>query len=232
MRLSKNSSATRVTFEGVRSSEPGAVFSPGCRRYGVAPTGAEGAPAGPVGRSSGGVCGLGSVAQADASVAAAGSGPGPGGSAGRGNHPVAGASDAFHCFTAATYARRSAVSNSAASVAPRPGLRSARSRRAAARQPVGSLGSGDIITSTTVRVPETWPATHRPRRQVLRAQPRRLSPGTHPYKATGPRPRASSSTRSCSGVPARSGNVPQWIGTTASTPRSSTARAASRGPIV
>ena len=42
----------------------------------------------------------------------------------------------------------------------------------------------------------------------LLCQPRKLSPGSHPYRSTGPRPRASSSRRSCSGVPASSGKVP------------------------
>ena len=57
-------------------------------------------------------------------------------------------------------------------------------------------------------------------------------PGAHSCTTTPRSPRASNSSRSAAGVPARIGKVPQWMGATASTPRSSTARAASRGPIV
>lgn len=71
-----------------------------------------------------------------------------------------------------------------------------------------------------------------PARMPGLSQPLRLSPGAQGCTVTSRSPRASSSARSWSGVPARSGNVPQWMGATASTPSSSTASAASRGPIV
>jgi hypothetical protein len=79
--------------------------------------------------------------------------------------------------------------------------------------------------------PHREPASVRARERSC-VYPRSVSPGAQPCTVTPASPRASSSRRSASGVPARSGNVPQWIGATASTPRNSTASAASRGPIV
>ncbi len=202
--LSKKSSATESTLDGVRSRGSGDV-SLGCRWLAVEGSCPGSSPAEMMGSSSGRLGGVGSTG---APAGAAGSGTIVGEAAGSGDDAVGGASDTFQSASAASYARRSAVSNAAAFVVPRPRLRRATSRRATARQPVGSRGAGGIVTSATVRVPWIRSVGRPTTPSDPCAQPRRLSPGSQPYRSTGPRPRASSSARSCSGVPASSGKVP------------------------
>ena len=98
MRFPKKSSAIESTLDGVRSKGSGDV-SLACRWLAVEGTCPWGSPAETMGSSTGG---LARVAQAGAPAAAAGSRIGLGASAGRGDDAVAGASDPFQSFTAAS----------------------------------------------------------------------------------------------------------------------------------
>jgi hypothetical protein len=98
MRLSKKSSATESTLDGVRSKGSGDV-SLGCRRLAAEKTCPGGSPDETTGKSTGG---LGRVAQAGALAAAAGPWIGRAASAGSGDDAVGGASDTFQSATAAS----------------------------------------------------------------------------------------------------------------------------------
>jgi hypothetical protein len=109
---------------------------------------------------------------------------------------------------------------------------------------VGSRRREAPITQRPFPGPEIWsgaPPDYQRHRPHGPAGSSAIGRGPEGYRNVSPgrssctfalTPRFASSSRSCAGVPAKSGNVPKCIGITSATPNISTASAADRGSIV